>query len=127
MQKIVLVIISLLVLLSCTTNREQMIYGGARSSRYGIQPFPDPAEWGKMTVQLAESTEAKSEALIWIVGEIVSDKGKSLCRLNFPGDEDFSENIQFSTIDENETYLNYFDNKGIDVFLQVEPGDLGSI
>lgn len=76
-----------------------------------------------MTSQLAGSTEAASEALIWIVGEIVSDKGKSLCMLNFPGDEDASENIQFSTIDENETYLNYFDKKGIDVFLQVEPGD----
>jgi len=100
-----------------------MVYGGARSSRYGIRPFPEPGEWSSMVTTIAEESGAASPALIWIVGEIVSDKGKSLCRLNFPGDKDLEENVIFSTVDENEAYLDLFDRKGIKVFLQVEPGD----
>ncbi len=44
------------------------------------------------------------------------------CYLNFPSSTSYS-NIQFSKTDENEQYLNYFDSKGMKVYLQVEPGN----
>ncbi|MBB6480872.1 hypothetical protein [Spirochaeta isovalerica] len=121
--RFILLLSLILILVSCAGSDSQMVYGGARSSRYGIRPFPDPEEWSSMVKSIAKDTDAVSPALIWIVGEIVSDKGESLCRLNFPGDEALSENVLFSTYDENEVFLDLFDRKGIEVFLQVEPGD----
>ncbi|MBN2656775.1 MAG: hypothetical protein JXR86_06925 [Spirochaetales bacterium] len=120
-----LIILSVLLFASCAGSgpERKMVYGGARSSRYGIRPFPDEREWASMVKSIAGDTDAASPALIWIVGEIVSDKGQSLCRLNFPGEKGEVDNVLFSTFDENEKYLDFFDRKGIKVFLQVEPGD----
>lgn len=55
---------------------------------------------------------------IWIVGELQA--GGS--RLSFPGQSD-NPLIQFTTQDLNEAALTRFDQGGIKVWLQVEPGD----
>lgn len=123
MRKILATAFPLLLLLSCHTVDSNIVYGGARSSRYGIEPFPRPGEWVTMAQSISRDAGAEEPALIWIVGEIVSDGGMSLCRLNFPGEKGAAVNAAFSTIDENEAYLDLFDRKGIKVFLQVEPGD----
>lgn len=104
--------ISVLLFTSCAGMNQQIVYGGARSSRYGIDPFPDEKEWTSMVQSIAGDTGARFPGLIWIVGEIVSDKGDSFCRLNFPGENGAVDNVQFSTLDENESYLDLFDRKG---------------
>jgi hypothetical protein len=119
----ILLALVLILFLSCTTHNQTLNYGGARASRYGIKPFPQPEEWGNIVSFIKEETGAASSAVIWIVGVITSDRGESWCRLNFPSDGLEHEKISFHTLDENEATLDYFDRKGIDVYLQVEPGD----
>lgn len=125
MKRIVSLSLMLFLLLAagCSSVKEPLYPAGARSSRYGIRPFPDPREWGELVGLIERETSSEAPALIWIVGVIVRDRGKSLCRLNFPSDGEPHELISFHGVDENEAYLDYFDKAGIRVYLQVEPGD----
>lgn len=96
-------------------------FTGLRSSSYGVKPFPSPEKWetafDKMQSYFPESTPAG----IWIVGNV----NNSSCALQFPkpSGTDYSfEYMQFSNSDKHERFLSYFDEVGIKVFLQVEPG-----
>lgn len=96
-------------------------FTGLRSSSYGVKPFPSPEKWelafDKMKSFYPESTAAG----IWIIGNISNIS----CELQFPkpeGVEGNLDNIRFSGKDKHERFLSYFDEVGIKVFLQVEPG-----
>ncbi len=97
-----------------------MRFGGVRASEYGIKPFPTAEEWTRYSVKIASKFRDFKPAVIWIVG-VAYDNGS--CGLNFPSDGKEYPYISFAEKDENEEYLSYFDNLGINVFLQVEPGD----
>jgi hypothetical protein len=96
---------------------------GVRSSAYGIRPFPSPEGWGKaMTTMSGYFPDSKPFA-IWIVGRL--NGGIQGVSLEFPRPEDgkdYGTNIAFADTDKHEPYLKHFDELGIKVFLQVEPG-----
>lgn len=95
------------------------LYVGFRASRYGITPFPDPTYWYAIGNDMSDKFEGSRISGIWVVGEAGDGRG---CALNFPSSGKY-DHISFSNEDMNEEYLNYFDEKGISIFLQVEPGD----
>jgi len=97
----------------------KVVYAGVRSSSYGIDPFPEPAEWrAAMEIMSGYFTGSKPCA-IWIVGEIWG----SDCHLFFPSDGRAHPNVSFQNLDDHERFLSDFDFHGIRVFLQVEPSD----
>ena len=91
---------------------------GARSSHYGIRPFPGPEEWVRALRDVSGRFEGSVPTAIWIVGGLHERKG---CRLEFPG-EGAHPGIAFLDHDKHAPYLDAFDRAGIRVFLQVEPG-----
>lgn len=95
-------------------------YAGARSSNYGIKPFPSEAEWEKYLLKLASYFPHATPCAVWIVG--VLDPPQS-CLLEFPSPGPSYPNTVFSNTDKHEAYLSYFDQKGIKVYLQVEPAN----
>jgi len=69
---------------------------------------------------MASRYPGTSPAVIWILGYTTNNG----CYLNFPKpnpDSSYSK-IYFSNNDGNESYLNDFDDNGVKVWLQVEPG-----
>ena len=95
-------------------------FAGARSSHYGIKPFPTPENWQQAMTLINNQFYHSTPCAIWIVGTI-DPKGKRSCRLEFPSAGNSAINVAFSAHDKHEPFLNYFDQKGIQVFLQVEP------
>ncbi len=93
---------------------------GFRASRYGIQPFPEPGDWSGAATQTADGLQDASPAGIWIVG-VARDGGE--CGLDFPSPGGSYPDIEFAGEDQNEAYLQHFDDRGVSVWLQVEPGD----
>jgi hypothetical protein len=59
-------------------------------------------------------------AMVWIVGTINTP---DRCMLNFPSPGGTYPHISFSSLDQNEVYLDMFDQAGVQVWLQVEPAD----
>ena len=98
----------------------QVKFAGVRSSSYGINPFPDPAGWGVAMDTMSSYFEGAKPCAIWIVGEIW---GSNTCHLFFPSDGKNYSKISFQTTDKPDQYLAYFDQAGINVFLQVESAD----
>lgn len=97
---------------------KNIVFSGARSSQYGIKPFPEPEGWLKAIRTMTEYLPGSEPCAIWIVGEFRRNKA---CHLYFPsGDRDYT-NIEFEPSDKHERYLDLFDRTGIKVFLQVEP------
>ena len=96
------------------------LYGGFRSSRYGINPFPAPGYWAQTAKEMARRVGGASPAGIWIVGVTMDD---GTCELNFPGPGGSYPKIIFLDSDQNEEYLTFFDSQGMSIWLQVEPGD----
>jgi hypothetical protein len=94
-------------------------HAGVRSSFYGIKPFPEPAEWEKAIRTMTGWFEGSTPCAIWIVGRLNHPKG---CRLEFPGGGESHVEIRFEDVDRHERFLDHFDEAGIQVFLQVEPG-----
>ncbi|MFO7888852.1 MAG: hypothetical protein R6V04_00775 [bacterium] len=103
-----------------TTVVSNVIYGGVRSSSYGIYPFPSPSEWEEAMDTIASYFKGSDPCGIWIVGVM---GGQKTCRLEFPSDGLNHKNISFHQFDKHESHLSHFDNQGIKVFLQVEPAD----
>jgi hypothetical protein len=102
---------------------------GLRASSYGAgNPFPVPDYWVNSTNSMASRFQAATPTLVWIVGIMHfrrSGNASGNTILNFPpptAGASYS-NIIFSTGDENEEYLNAFDQNGVKVWLQVEPAD----
>ncbi|OGU35406.1 MAG: hypothetical protein A2068_01435 [Ignavibacteria bacterium GWB2_35_6b] len=92
-------------------------YAGARSSNYGIKPFPSKEEWKSALYSMHEKFEGSIPTAIWIVGVM---RGSENMYLEFPSDGKEVKNVIFAEEDKHEPYLKYFDENGIKVFLQVE-------
>ena len=93
---------------------------GLRSSVYGFNSFPDTTWWLNASSDMAARFYGASPSVIWILGYTTDDG----CYLNFPNpypDSSFDK-VSFGNKDDNEVYLDFFDKKGIEVWLQVEPG-----
>lgn len=96
-------------------------WAGARSSSYGISPFPSPCGWTKAMSTHAGYFPGSAPAGVWIVGNL-SGSGVSL-QFPHPGDgRNYGSRIQFAGADKHERFLDYFDAQGVKVWLQVEPG-----
>ncbi len=120
--KLVVVLAFLIISKSLFAQTENIIKrAGLRSSVYGFNSFPDTTWWLNATSDMAARFTGASPSVIWILGYTTDDG----CYLNFPNpfpDSSFNK-IFFGSKDGNEKYLNYFDQKGIKVWLQVEPGN----
>lgn len=109
---------------------DKVIYTGTRSSIYGLgDKWLLPEEWKSITDQMQDWYPSAKPTMVWIVGSL-HEMG---CNLEFmpEGDVDTKaleeEYIYFSEPDRenhlsHEEYFNYFDENGIQVYLQVEPG-----
>lgn len=97
---------------------ENIIFAGVRSSSYGIKPFPEPEGWQSAIQTMSGYFEGSQTCAVWIVGEFRRNKA---CHLYFPSEGNDYTNIEFETLDKHERYLDFFDQAGIKVFLQVEP------
>jgi hypothetical protein len=106
--------------LQLTENYQNLKFTGARASRYGIKPFPDTTEWEQYLNRINNNFQHSQTCVIWIVG-IVQEKVN--CELGFGGDESKFKHIRFKEEDQNEEFLNYFDQSNVKVFLQVEPAN----
>ncbi len=91
---------------------------GFRYSTYGPGFDPGPAYWVRVGQEMAGRFDRSTPEAVWIVGNF-SGNGTVL---TFPGETD-ELTIGFSASDQNEAALTLFDEQGIDVWLQVEPGD----
>lgn len=112
------------------TSLQRVVYAGARSSAYGLgSRWFTREEWGSVAEQMQAWYPSAKPTMIWIVGSL-SGMG---CNLEFLPDESvdtealekqyiyFSESERRNHLS-HEEYLNYFDENGIQVYLQVEPG-----
>lgn len=99
----------------------KIIHAGARSSSYGISPFPNPCGWTKAMSTYAGYHPGSAPTGVWIVGNL-SGSGTSL-QFPHPGDgRNYGSRIKFAGSDKHERYLDYFDEQGVKVWLQVESG-----
>jgi len=105
---------------SSLQNHGNVTFAGVRSSSYGIEPFPPPAEWEGAIKAMSGYFENSTPCAIWIVGEM---SGSEDCHLFFPSDGKEYPHILFDPVDKHEEFLNAFDEAGISVFLQVEPAN----
>jgi hypothetical protein len=116
----VLCISLFLVLNNTDFQAQQPTMAGLRSSTYGINPFPDTTWWYNTVNNMASRFSGASPSVIWILGYTTNDG----CYLGFPNPNPAAtyKKIFFSKKDMNEQYLDAFDNNGVKVWLQVEPG-----
>jgi hypothetical protein len=96
------------------------LHAGFRSSRYGVDPFPTPEWWTTTATTYAAGMGGATPAGVWLVGTINDD---GTCHLTFPAPATAPATVTFSDTDLNEEYLAYFDQHGVKVWLQVEPGN----
>jgi hypothetical protein len=92
---------------------------GFRFSTYGPTSDPGPAYWASVGERMAAKFPGATPQAIWIVGNS-TEAGP---QLTFPGSHK-NFNIHFSPIDKNEEALTLFDQRGVQVWLQVEPSDV---
>lgn len=97
------------------------LLAGLRSSTYGIKPFPQPDWWVNSTASMASRFEGSQPSVIWIVAVMADESSIWLSATKKPGVED--PNILLTTPYVNEITLDKFDETGVKVWLQVEPGD----
>ncbi|MDM7993554.1 MAG: hypothetical protein QUS11_09585 [Candidatus Fermentibacter sp.] len=95
-------------------------YAGVRSSSYGADPYPDPAGWQDYVEAMSDAFPGSTPCALWIVGTV--DEGIEGINLEFPSDGGTYPHVSFTEEDLHEEYLDWFDQCGIRVFLQVEPG-----
>jgi hypothetical protein len=95
-------------------------FAGVRSSSYGVDPFPDPFTWETCIRVMSDSFPGSVPTALWIVGTIDEEIGG--VNLEFPSAGGSYPHISFSDEDMHEEYLAWFDEHGVSVFLQVEPG-----
>lgn len=118
-------------------------WAGFRSSIYGASatasdtspaiPFPTPEVWEKASKTLAANFSGETQpTVVWIVGCVDTDdkeNGKLHLEMKRPGPEytdiHFVDDPNINWTDgytDHEKWLTYFDEHGISVLLQVEPG-----
>jgi len=100
------------------------IYSGFRASRilgsYPNNQFPDQAYWQRAGETLASKFDDATPAGIWIVS-LYQSNGET--RMNFQALGENLPFVSFASFDQNEAFLTHFDNVGLKVWLQVEPGN----
>jgi hypothetical protein len=102
---------------------------GLRASSYGAgNPFPASDYWINTVNSMASRFRDATPTLVWIVGIMHfrrSGEASGDTILNFPPPNPGASysHVRFSNSDENEEYLNAFDQNGFKVWLQVEPAD----
>jgi len=132
MKKFCFVLLTLVTLTTSLFATSEVIWGGARSSFYGIDPFPEDSSWTFIGKNIQKSSSASTPVQIWILGHIDASGN---CVLEFeqphfvttvPDNIVFLEDINGSNdgfqFNDHEATLTHFDKHGIKVFLQVEPG-----
>ncbi|RPH33533.1 MAG: hypothetical protein EHM93_04425 [Bacteroidales bacterium] len=90
---------------------------GFRYSAYGPEYNPGREYWLSVGQRMASNFTGAQPECVWIVGTL-NEKG---CRLNFPI-TNTSQYISGSSADQNEETFNLFDQNGVRVWLQIEPG-----
>ncbi len=99
------------------------IIAGVRASRilssYPNNQFPSPLYWSNASEFISDKFTNSNSAAIWIVSLYLSG---GYTQLNFPNPGGSYQYVYFINNDQNESYLTLFDQKGIKVWLQVEPG-----
>jgi hypothetical protein len=94
---------------------------GMRVSRIPFSPFPEPEFFIDTARCMTTKVADAAPGLIWIVSLYWGD---GEIGLNFPNPTGQSYPfMNFSGTDKNEAHLDAFDAAGIDVWMQVEPGD----
>ncbi len=105
-----------------TVNAQEK-FAGFRASRilqsYPNNQFPSPQYWSNAGYSMSGFFPGSQPAGIWIVSLYI-DNG--ITQLNFPSDGTSYPYINFIWEDRNEEWLDYFDQSGLKVWLQVEPG-----
>ena len=91
---------------------------GFRYSTYGPRYNPGPEYWADVARQMAARFPGATPQGIWIVGQL---DGRGT-RLTFPT-KDTDHRIKSSPTDNNEAVFDLFDELGVQVWLQVEPGE----
>lgn len=99
---------------------DEALVAGFRASPYGGPPLGDAAYWEDVALGMAAAVTGSAPGGVWIVG-VAGDDGA--CYLNFPSPGGSFDDIGFSAEDANEAALDRFDEAGMRVWLQVEPGD----
>ncbi len=98
-------------------------FAGARSSAYGIRPFPTAEGWGKALKTMSGYFPGSTPVGIWIVGRLHGASTGISLEFPHPSDgTDYGPLYNFAEVDKHEPYLSFFDANGIKVFLQIEPG-----
>lgn len=96
---------------------------GFRASRvlssYPNRQFPSEGYWANTGKTIAADFQNAQPAAVWIVSLYLSD---GYTQLNFPSSGISLPYVYFIGADQNESYLNRFDQEGFKVWLQVEPG-----
>jgi len=78
-----------------------------------------PESMVNLTQQMTSRIQGSTPGNLWAVGRIETSRGK--CVLRFPSNQTYPH-MFFDNEDRNEDYLTAFDDKGIKVWLEVEPG-----
>ncbi|RXZ83187.1 S-layer homology domain-containing protein [Paenibacillaceae bacterium] len=107
-------------------------YAGTRSSDYGVSgEWLGTADWQHITDQMKGYFPDAQPTYVWIIGRLDGGAGVGGARMEFERPEDgidyAAKNISFGPPTKtghlsHEDYLNYFDQQGIKVILQVESG-----
>ncbi|MEL6821652.1 MAG: hypothetical protein AAFP70_07830 [Calditrichota bacterium] len=99
-------------------------FSGFRASRilasYPNNEFPNQQYWQRAGETLASKFDGATPAGIWIVS-LYQSNGET--RMNFQALGANLPFVSFASFDQNEVFLTHFDNVGLKVWLQVEPGN----
>jgi hypothetical protein len=100
-------------------------YAGIRVSSIPFSPFPAPPFFIETANCMTTKAANSSPCLVWIVSLYWSNGDIGL---NFPNTTGQSHpHMNFSGTDKNEAHLDAFDAAGVNVWLQVEPGDASMV
>jgi hypothetical protein len=97
------------------------IYAGARVSRIPFSPFPEPNYFTSLGRWMSSKVEGAQPTLIWIVSLY---QGDGFMRFNFQNPTNhIYPFVRWASTEQNKQFLDGFDDQGIKVWIQVEPGD----
>jgi hypothetical protein len=107
--------------------RQKVIWAGVRESHYGVREghlgyYPNPCGWTKAMRKMSSYSPGSRPVGVWLVGEVDFDHGGMILEFPKPRGKRYSSLYRFSSKDQHEADLNYFDRHGIKVWLQLEPG-----
>lgn len=101
------------------TPADEPLGAGFRFSTYGVRRNPGPDYWLSVGERMSAKFPGARPETIWIIGNFM---GQGMTYLSFPA-ENKDKHIKFTYVDMNEATFKRFDEQGVKVWLQVEPGD----